>query len=448
MRRNKLAVAVLGTLLSMGAQAGTYVLHASKWGPSQQAAVEKAGGTVTFSHSGAGVALVESTNPNLLSVALAGGVIAGGALDRVVQWTDPITMDLDQSAVNPVNDPLSFLQWSLTAVDAPGAWALGYTGQGVRVAVIDGGIHSTHPDLAANIDTAAARSFVTGGVAGLGGCPATAYNCDTGTFWHGTHVAGIIAAIDNTQGVVGIAPKATIVPVKALHAGSGSFGAVIGAILYAGDPSAAGGRADIINMSLGALFPKNDVDASELRHALSKAVNYAVDNGTLVVAAAGNESLDMDHNGILVFTPAESGKAMAISATGPVGFAFGATNFRRPASYTNYGNSLVTMAGPGGDAVYPGEELCLGTIPCWALDMVLSTSRGRLASLGGYTWAAGTSMASPAVAAVAALVKQKNPGSTAAQLQSALIKSADDEGKPGTDPFYGRGFVNARKAVQ
>ena len=65
-----------------------------------------------------------------------------------------------------------------------------------------------------------------------------------------------------------------------------------------------------------------------------------------------------------------------------------------------------------------------------------------------YAYFQGTSMASPAVAAVAALVKQKNPGITAAQLQSALIKSADDEGKPGTDQFYGKGFVNARKAVQ
>ena len=99
---------------------------------------------------------------------------------------------------------------------------------------------------------------MTSGVPGLGGCAATAYNCDTGTFWHGTHVAGIIAAIDNATGVIGIAPKATIVPVKALHGGSGSFGAVVAAVLYAGDHSATGGRADIINMSLGAVFPKND----------------------------------------------------------------------------------------------------------------------------------------------------------------------------------------------
>ena len=108
----------------MGAQAGTYVLNANQWGSSQNAAVARAGGTVTFSHSGAGVAVVESGNPNFLSVAMAGGAIQGGALDRVVQWTDPITMDLDQSAVNPTNDTFYSLQWAPKAVEAPGAWAL------------------------------------------------------------------------------------------------------------------------------------------------------------------------------------------------------------------------------------------------------------------------------------------------------------------------------------
>ncbi len=441
MRRNKLALAVLGTLLSMGAQAGTFVLNASKWGPSQDAAVAKAIGRVTFSHAGAGVAVAESDNPNFLAVALSGGAINGGAADRVVEWTQPMSMDLDQNAVNPNNDTYYFLQWAPKAVEAPGAWALGYTGQGVRVAVVDGGMFNKHPDLAANIDTASARSFVTSGAPGLGGCNATAYNCDTGTFWHATHVAGIIAALDNTIGVVGIAPKATIVPVKALHGGSGSFGAVIAAVLYAGDHSATGGRADIINMSLGAVFPKNDPDAHELRFALQKSVDFAVDNGSLVVVSAGNDGLDMDANGVLIVTPAESGKALAVSATGPVGFGVGATNFRRPASYTNYGNSLVTLAGPGGDFVYPGNESC-GVAPCWVLDLVLSTSRA------GYSWAAGTSMSAPAVSAVAALVKQKNPGLTVAELKAALVKSADDEGQPGTDAFYGKGFVNARRAVQ
>src|SRR5207253_8784296 len=108
-------------------------------------------------------------------------------------------------------------------------------GSGVRVAVIDGGIYTVHPDLAGAIDVAASGSF--------GSNDATTgegqFNCDTGTFWHGTHVAGIIAARDNGIGVIGIAPKATVIGVKALHSGSGDFGAVISAIIYAGDRNGA-----------------------------------------------------------------------------------------------------------------------------------------------------------------------------------------------------------------
>src|SRR4029078_3991830 len=136
----------------------------------------------------------------------------------------------------------------LDAVHAKQAWAAtGYDGTGVRVAVLDGGIWDTHQDLVHNIDGAHSTSFV----------PGFAFNQDTGTFWHGTHVAGIIAAEDNTICTVGIAPHATIGGVKVLHNASGSFGQVISGILYASTPIAdGGGGADIINMSLGALFPR------------------------------------------------------------------------------------------------------------------------------------------------------------------------------------------------
>jgi len=285
-----------------------------------------------------------------------------------------------------------------------------------------------------------------------------AWNCDIGTFWHGTHVAGIIAAPLNGMGVVGIAPEATIVPVKALHNGSGSFGSIIAAILYASSE----GRADIINMSLGAVFNRGSRDASELTSAMTRAINTASRNGTLVLSAAGNESLDMDHSqkldpnvtggytgGNLIAVPAESGNGMAVSATGPLGFGYGATNYTRFASYSNYGNSLVGVAGPGGDAMWPTNENCtkaLGdgtsiTRPCWVFDMVFSTSRA------GYTWAAGTSMATPAVAAVAALIKQKYPNASVGELKTRVQRATVDAGKPGNDPFYGKGFINAAKAI-
>jgi subtilisin family serine protease len=362
----------------------------------------------------------------------------------VVDFTPP-TAVVDASAVNPADDRFyATLQFAPQAVDAPGAWALGYNGAGVRVAVIDGGIFDAHPDLAGAIDVAASRSFVEGDVPGLGGCSPQAFNCDTGTFWHGTHVAGIVGARDNATGVVGIAPGSTIVGVKALHNGSGSFAAIINAILYA----ATDGRADIINMSLGAEFDKKSEGAKELTKALDKAVKFATGRGVLVVVAAGNSAINFDAAKELTVVPAESGDAIAVSSTGPMGFALGATDFRRPSSFSNYGKSIVHVAAPGGDFALPGEEFCVVAIPggaignpCWAFDMVLSTSRA------GYSWAAGTSMASPVVAGIAALMKQKDPGMNPSKLANKIAQSADDEGKPGRDEFYGRGFVNARRAV-
>lgn len=452
MNASRLALAAIGTLFALSAHSATYVLHANKWGAAQDNAVRNAGGTLKSRHAGAGVAVVQSDNPGFLAAALAGGAFAGGAADRVVSWIDPVTHDVDASAVNPSDDRFyTNVQWAPKAVDAEGAWALGYTGAGVRVAVIDGGIYDAHADLAGAVDVPASRSFVEPDPAATPAVNAcrTAFNCDTGTFWHGTHVAGIVAARDNAIGVVGIAPDATIVGVKALHSGTGSFQAVIDAIMYA----ATEGQADIINMSLGAVFARNEEGAAELRAALNKAVNFASSQGVLVVVAAGNDEIDLDHAGNVTAVPAESGNAIAVSATGPLAFAYGATDFSRPASYTNYGSSVVWVSGPGGDFAYPGNEACTiptattpVTIPCWAFDMVISTSRGTAAT-GGYTWAAGTSMATPAVSAVAALVKQKEPGISVGKLKNRIAQSAVDAGKKGHDPFHGRGFVNARNAV-
>lgn len=192
--------------------------------------------------------------------------------------------------------------------------------------------------------------------------------------------------------------------------------------------------------------------AGPLVAAMNKAVNYAASRGVLVVSAAGND--DVDHAQSWTFVPAESGSGIAVSSTGPVGFAYGETNFRRIASYTNYGHSVIHVAAPGGDFVYPTNEGCSlprangtpVTIPCWAFDMVLSTSRGSGASTTSYSWAAGTSMAAPAASAVAALIKQKYPTIPLGALKSRLAQSADDEGPRGHDPFYGRGFVNAARA--
>ena len=457
MQKSKLTLAVIGALFTMSAEAGTYILQANKWGPAQAAAVAAAGGTVVYASAGAGMAVVDSSNPGFADAMKASRTVTQVDADVVLNFDQPNPMlEIEENAVNPGDEGFWNAQWAPRSIDAPAAWALGATGAGVRVAVIDGGIWNTHADLVGRIDTARSTSFVPGAACQM------AYNCDTGTFWHGTHVSGIIAASDNAIGTIGIAPEATIIGVKALHSGTGSFGSVIAAILYSATSIEEGGAgAHIINMSLGAETPRKQ--NAGLVAALNKAVNYATASGSLVVVAAGNSELNMDKVEVdpvtgldrsTIVVPAESGNAIAISATGPLGFALGATDFSRPASYSNYGN-FIWLAGPGGDFALPGTAVCsIPRIPtgfitsqCWVFDMVLAPARGAGASTTSYSFAAGTSMAAPAVAAVAALIKQKYPNATPAQLKTKLAQSAVDEGKVGQDNFYGHGMVNALRAV-
>jgi subtilisin family serine protease len=428
-------VGILAAAGSAYAQAQSYVVTAATWGPAQDQAVANAGGTVVFSHAGAGVATVTSSAPDFLQKVRKGKGITGAELDRIVQWTpNEGAFSIDATAVDPTNDTFFPLQWAPGAIEAPDAWAAGCTGEGVRVAILDGGIFDLHPDIAPNLDVARSRSFV----------PNQPFNNDTGTFWHGTHVAGIVAAADNNVGVIGIAPHATLIGVKVLHSGTGSFGGVIQGILYAATPIAAGGAgADIINMSLGAVFPKSAEGGGPLVAAMNKAVNFANRHGVLVVSAAGNDGIDLQHAVNFTSVPAESGSGLAVSATGPIGWALNpATALDRPASYSNFGTSTINVSAPGGDFALPGEDLCTvsgATIPCWAFDMVLSTSRA------GWTWAAGTSMAAPAASAVAAMIKQNHPDISLGDLKTKLQNSAVR-----TNPknFHGKGFINALNACQ
>ena len=450
--RAGLAAFLSAVPLAVSAQNSDYIVSAAGWGPAQNAAVVAAGGTVVFGHSGAGVAVVRSSAPDFAARLRASQTVTNVQADRIVEWQQPLVGDLvDAQFTNTPNNDRFFnnIQWAPQAVDAPAAWAEGCTGLGARVAILDGGIWNIHPDLAPNMDLARSTSFV----------PGQAFNTDTGTFWHGTHVAGIVAAVDNVantnSGVIGIAPRATLIGVKVLHGGSGTFGWVIQGILYAATPIAqGGGGADIINMSLGAVFAKNDPDDRGLVASLNKAVNYADRFGVLVVSAAGNDAIDLDHSGNLISVPAQSGSGIAVSATGPIGFAIGNVNFDSPSSYTNFGNSAIHVAAPGGDyqlfGTPAGSANCTMattnnsplTAPCYVFDMVLSTN------VGGWAWAAGTSMAAPAASAVAAIIKQKHPGISLGALKTALAQSSLDVGKPGNDPFYGKGWVNALAACR
>jgi subtilisin family serine protease len=441
--------------------ATTYVLHAFlAWGDAQERAVTEAGGTVVFRHAESGVGIATSVSENFLQAALLSGAFEGGSADARIPFgsaagIEAATEDasapgagFDVTAANPNDETLINSQWSLTAIHARDAWSVGYDGQGVRVAVIDGGTCASHVDLDANLDMAAGRSFV----------PGRHFADDATGFRRACYLAGIIAAEDNNAGVIGVAPKATIIPCKVLHNGSGTFDAMIEAILYAADPISEGGAgANIILIGFGALIDLQHPENVELSKALTKAIKHAKQRNVLVITGAGDDATDLDALSGTAQIPAQSG-ALAVAGTGPVGFAVGypngATNFTRPAGYTNTGRHALWLAAPGGDAALdPATGTCrVPRVPsgntilaCPVFDQVVSTGFVS-GSNSVYTWSAGTGAAAAHVAGVAALVFQRFPGLEVGELKAHLAHTADDA-YPGLDPVQGRGFVNAGRAV-
>ena len=155
-------------------------------------------------------------------------------------------------------------------------------------------------------------------------------------------------------------------------------------------------------MSLGGALYKAGVpgeytarEAAELKNFVGRAVAYAHQKGAVIVSA-GNSAIDGDKDGALIHLPSDAPHAVSISATAPVGWATDPTNafLDYPASYTNYGRSVISLAAPGGDFVYPGNEGCLigGLLrPCWVFDLVFSSSGGVVGPDVYWYWSAGTS---------------------------------------------------------
>ncbi len=400
-------------------------------------AVAKNGDSLSSFEPQAGFAAVVTKNPNAYK--RYGSVVR----DVTIQWLDPVEEVVGADYANPPtsgDDDFFFdLQWGHDAVNAPEAWNAGVRGQGVKVAVLDGGFDLDHPDLAPNIVDV--MDF-TGEGAG--------YNL-ADPFSHGSHTAGTVAAADNGLGTIGVAPEAKLILVKVLgDAGSGSFEDIISGIIYAADKDA-----DIINMSLGGTLAKNGFcdedgcvsarEVSELLRAVSRATTYAYQQGTLVIASAGNDANDGDKDKALVHVPSDSAHVVSISATGPEGWGVDPdTDLDTPAYYTNYGQSVIDFAAPGGDVDFDlldSGQLCTVaglTRPCYVFDFVFSTGNG------GWYWSIGTSMAAPHAAGVAALILSEYGGSDSlkpAQLERELRARAADLGKPGNDDFYGAGRV-------
>jgi subtilisin family serine protease len=416
-------------------------------------AVANAGGSITGRQQDIGVAFASSNNAGFAAMLISDSRVQDVVEDVIVPWIDPAAVVGGAESVAAVPaEPRQALQWNLKAIRADLAHDNGDMGCGVkraRVAVVDQGVYPTHTDLAANLNTSLSTSFVPTepGFAFVVPAGATAP-----VFSHGTHVSGIIAAPINGIGIAGVAPCAEIVNVKVLQSsnGSGAFSWVINGIMYAAGPTV---QADVINMSLGATFDRINQGgggAGSLIAALNRAVNFATQQGTLVVSAAGNEAVNLDSR--LWSVPAQSGNGIAVSALAPQGYfsPFGSTNTDLPASYTNIGRSVVGIAAPGGDSAYPGNENCTVagiTRACWIFDLVFAPG----AVFGGVSFsffAAGTSMAAPHVSGVAALVVGKYGKMSPALLTSRLENSAVDILKPGADDFSGKGRLDAVNALQ
>ncbi len=412
-------------------------------------AVSDAGAAVTGVVPQIGMITVTSDDPDFARRAARLSGVRSVVPDLQIQWLDDAQTELGEEAAfgNPPtsgDDDFFFdLQWGHDGVDAPEAWNAGYRGAGVRVAVLDSGIDSQHRDIAPNLNLGLSTSFVPG--EGVDVRPGFYFN-------HGTHVAGIIGAADNSYGIIGVAPEVELVAVKVLSefSGSGAFSWIANGIVYAALVDA-----DVINMSLRGILPKSGIagvvganEIAELRHLVDRAVSFAYQSGSTVVVAAGNDALNLDGLGSVIISPAESPHAIAVSATRPIGWGINpGTSLDIPATYTNYGRSIVDFAAPGGEfdfGVFQTGQICAVVLvrPCWVFDGVFSTISG------GWGWAQGTSMAAPHASGVAAIIIGMNGGDMhPAQVRSALQRSSSHPGGNGRDSYFGRGSVNAGNAT-
>jgi subtilisin family serine protease len=459
MQKQVLATAVAVALMTTAvtASAASYIVLGK--GGNLDAAVRAAGGTVTNRLAAIDAYVVEASGDAFKARMLANPAVQSVVPNLTIDWhrgeprPDQYVSAEYGNPPNSGDDDIRFnLEWGHDAVDAVEAWNAGYRGAGATVAVLDGGFNLVHPDLAPSIKAGCTADFTGEGIA-------YGPNSDdpTGIFSHGSHVAGTVAAADNALGMIGVAPEAKLCLGKVLfNYGSGSFEDVVEGIIWAADQDV-----DVINMSLGGAILKSGekgfytaTEAAELKNFIARAVAYALKQGTLVIASAGNDASDGDKDRSLIHLPSDAPGVMSISATAPIGWATPAgSSLDYPASYTNYGRSVISVAAPGGDFSYayinPSQLCTIGglTRPCYVFDYVFSTG-GNVGGNNYYFWSAGTSMASPHASGVAAIAVSKYGHMAPAQLRTLLERSADDLGQPGNDPFYGAGRLNAAKAVQ
>ncbi len=336
------------------------------------------------------------------------------------------------------NDTRYGEQWhyfeSVGGLNLPAAWDHS-TGSGVVVAVLDTGI-TNHSDLNANV--VAGYDFIsTASVAGDGNGrdsdPSDVGDASGGysSSWHGTHVAGTVAAVtNNNKGVAGVAFNAKIQPVRVLGKGGGYDSDISDAIIWASGGSVSGVPANatpakVINLSLGG--------SGSCGTTSQNAINSAVSRGSVLVIAAGNSNVNVSGA-----SPANCNNVIAVAANDKEG---------NRSWYSNYG-TLIDVTAPGGETCVPNSTLTgcqTATTAKGILSTLNSGTNGPVAET--YAFYDGTSMATPHVAGVAALMISASPTTlTPAQIESTLKSTA--RAMPGTcSGGCGAGIVDAYAAV-
>lgn len=442
--------AVAGTASAVGGS--SFVVEFKGKGPGDlEAEVAALGGRVDFVVGSIGFAGVSGLSDE--AAAALGGKNGIGAVypDVEVHLADePYVGGVESldaqigSVANPAGGFRYTYQWNMRQVGANQAWAAGLLGsEDVTVAILDSGIDYDNYDMVGIVDLDRSASFVPNDDAIVNAFFPGRHPIDD-LNGHGSNVANQVSS--NATIFAGVNSRTRLIGVKVLgYNGSGSLAGILAGIIWAADNGA-----DVANMSLGIRFGVNKAGNGSFVGITNKVFNYAQSKGMTMVVSAGNDLVDMDNQGRIFMAYCEAPHVICVAATGPTAstnpFSGPWSNTDAPAAYTNFGKSAITVAAPGGSSFGYVSSVCarhalsvsggVATTPCNAPPGFFATR--------GY---AGTSQAAPHVAGLAAQIIAQKGRMNPSQIKYTIVKSADDLGAPGADPYYGQGRINVAKAL-